>query len=97
MARYAMLKRKKVIDIVDAEVVPDWPDTSTGIPIIAIECDETVERGMIYNRNDGTFAFPAPVEPEAAEPSQLDRIEAKIQVNEDLQAFYDEVMQEVGL
>ena len=39
-------------------------------------------------------AIPKPLDPP---PSQLDRIEAKIQVNEDLQAFYDEIVQEVGL
>ena len=37
---------------------------------------------------------PEPVEPE---PTQLDRIEAKLQVNEDLQNFYDEIVKEVGL
>lgn len=37
---------------------------------------------------------PEPVDPE---PTQLDRIEAKLQVNEDLQNFYDEIVKEVGL
>ena len=37
---------------------------------------------------------PEPVEPQ---PTQLDRIEAKLQTNEDLQNFYDEIVEEVGL
>ena len=51
---------------------------------------------MIYDDVTGKFSFPVPMEIEVV-PTQLDRIEAKIQTNEDLQAFYDDVMKEVGL
>lgn len=50
--------------------------------------------GERYENGVWVKVEPEPVEPE---PSQLDRIEAKIQVNEDLQAFYDEIVEEVGL
>ena len=41
--------------------------------------------------------IPETTEPSEPEPTQLDRIEAKIQTNEDLQSFYDEIVKEVGL
>lgn len=43
---------------------------------------------------------PEPVEPEPTpDPvmEKLDSIEAKIQTNEDLQTFYDDIVKEVGL
>lgn len=43
---------------------------------------------------------PEPVEPEpTSDPvmEKLDSIEAKIQTNEDLQTFYDDIVKEVGL
>lgn len=67
-----------------------------GVPYI----EETVYRVF----NDGTkevgctACYPKPSdEPVEPELTQLDRIEAKIQTNEDLQTFYDDIVREVGL
>ena len=78
--------------------------------MILIETKEIEENGFIYivetyrsdkTGRESTVKYPkpseVPAEPVEPEPSQLDRIEAKIQVNEDLQAFYDEIVEEVGL
>lgn len=78
--------------------------------MILIETKEIEENGSVYivevyrsdkTGRESTVKYPkpseVPAEPVEPEPSQLDRIEAKIQVNEDLQAFYDEIVEEVGL
>ena len=96
MNLYAMLKNNRVIDVISSEEKPQWPVTNSGVPIVAIVCEDSVEIGMIYDDVTGKFSFPVPMEIEVV-PTQLDRIEAKIQTNEDLQAFYDDVMKEVGL
>ena len=96
MNLYAMLKNNKVIDVIFSEEKPQWPVTNSGVPIVAIACEGSVEIGMIYDDEAEKFSFPVPVKTEAI-PTQLDRIEEKIQTNEDLQTFYDDVMKEVGL
>ena len=70
--RYAMILKNKVIDIKMSDIVPCYPPDEQGNPVIAIECDETIELGMIYNEETGEFTEYIP--PELV-PSQLDRIE----------------------
>ncbi len=75
---YAMLCQNRVIEILTGcEEAPAWPPTPEGYPITAVECDETIQRGMIYNPETGEFSeyIPEPVEPAIPEPTQLDNIE----------------------
>ena len=86
MKNYAMVCNNCVTDILlNQEVKPEWPPVSTGDPMIAVPCDDTVKPGMEYNHETGGFSYPVPVEPEEPEetlkePSQLDRIEEKLNV-----------------
>lgn len=73
---YAMILNKRVIAILPySEEVPYYPPDIKGNPVTAIECDETVEIGMIYNEETGEFAEYIPPMPI---PSQLDRIEEQV-------------------
>ena len=77
MAKYAMINKKKVIDVINSDYVPKYPPTSDGTEVTAVECDETVEIGMIYDSDTGEFSYPEPEkipEPEP-QPTQLDNIE----------------------
>lgn len=70
-----------VIDVIDSITVPTWPNTSDGLNIIAIECDDTVTIGDIYNDVSKTFSkpvlpapvtlTPVPTQPTNAELAQL--------------------------
>lgn len=75
MARYAMINKKKVIDVINYNSIPKYPPTSDGTEVTAVECDETVEIGMIYDSKTGTFSYPEPVPEPEQEPTQLDNIE----------------------
>ena len=70
--KYAMILKNRVIDIVESEIIPHYPPDTRGNPVIAIECEDTVILGMIYNEETGEFTEYIP--PMIA-PSQLDRIE----------------------
>ncbi len=73
--RYAMVLKNRVIDIKTSDIVPCYPPDEQGNPVTAIECDDNVILGMIYNEETGEFTEyipPAPV------PTQLDRIEEQI-------------------
>ena len=104
---YAMICNNRIIEIVhNRDVAPVWPPDANGNPVTAVECPEEATRSWLYNAETGEVFEPVFVEPEepiepeepvTPEPTQLDRIEAKIQINEDLQAFYDEIVEEVGL
>lgn len=74
---YAMTINDRVIDVLpDCESKPEWPPDDSGNQVIAIECDDTVERGMIYNRDNSKFECITVVEmPEESLPTQLDNIE----------------------
>lgn len=61
MKRYAMVLIGRVVGIVDSYEVPCWPPDTEGNPIVAIECDETVEAGMYYR--NGSFTNNAPPPP----------------------------------
>lgn len=69
---YAMILLDRVIDIVKSNNPPNYPPDAMGNPVTAIECDDSVILGMIYNEETGEFTEYIP--PMIA-PSQLDRIE----------------------
>lgn len=76
---YAMICNNRVVEVLlDQNTKPKWPPTVYGEQIIAVECDNTVERGMMYNPEAGTFAFPYT---EANEPIIEDE---EVSVNERL-------------
>lgn len=64
MNNYAMICKNRVIEIlIDQEVSPVWPPTPEGFQITVVECDDTVERGMIYDPETNTFSEYIPPEP----------------------------------
>lgn len=68
--RYAMVLKNRVIGIEkDQESTPKWPPDNKGNKIIAVECDDTIEIGMIYNPETSEFSryVPIPYTPTAAE------------------------------
>ena len=75
---YAMILNKKVIDIVYANTVPEYPPTPDGDMIEAVEIgeNEKVSLGMIYE--NGVFSGDYQQKEEKAEPTQLDKIEANL-------------------
>lgn len=75
---YAMINEYRVIDIVNAETAPSWPPNQIGNPVIAVECNESVEVGMIYNPTTKEFSEYSPT----YIPTQADRIEEKTKNNE---------------
>lgn len=59
--RYAMVLKNKVIGILENQTeAPFWPPDNKGNAVIAIECDETVKIGMIYDANTGAFSVYKP-------------------------------------
>lgn len=62
--------------------------------------EKTYSNGTVVNEavNNEEKEIKIPTEPEP-DPvmEKLDSIEAKIQINEDLQTFYDDIVKEVGL
>lgn len=63
MSKYAMICNNTVIEVLENAITPPvWPPDNDGNPVIAIECDDTVERGMIRNPEDNTYQFVEPVE-----------------------------------
>lgn len=98
---YAMILQNRVIDVLkDRETEPYYPPDPVGNPVTAILCDDTVERGMIYDPETGTFSEyipPEPEQPEEPEPTQLDRIEEQqLTIMEALADQYEE-QQEANL
>lgn len=73
-----MVLLNRVIDIKTSDIVPYYPPDAQGNPVTTIECDETVELGMIYNEETGEFTEYIPPTPV---PSQLDRIEELLNKN----------------
>lgn len=69
---YAMILQNRVIDVLlNQEKEPHWPPTPEGTPVITVECDESVERGMMYDAETGTFLEYIPPEPETPELTPL--------------------------
>lgn len=68
MRNYAMIINGKVIDIVrGVEEAPEWPPDRKGNPVTAIECDESVMIGMLYDGNtftENVSPAPKPLDPE---------------------------------
>ena len=79
MKTYAMILQNRVIDVLkDRETEPYYPPDPLGNPVTAIPCGDTVELGMTYDAETGTFSEYIPSEPEPTpepQPTQLDRIE----------------------
>lgn len=82
MSNYAMILQNRVIDVLQNQFdKPYYPPDPSGNPVIAIQCDDTVELGMMYNSETNTFSEYIPPEPEPIPeptPTQLDRIETSL-------------------
>lgn len=75
MIRYAMVLLTRVIDIVTSDTIPSYPPDQHGNPVTAVQCDENITVGMIYNAETGEFTELPELEPIPKEPTQADRIE----------------------
>lgn len=92
--KYAMILKGRVIDVIINEVPPKFPPDIEGNTITAVKCDDSVVCGMTYTKETNEFRHHIyPV----AKPSGLARIQTAVQASEDLQAFYDDIVKEVGL
>ncbi|WP_352400155.1 hypothetical protein [Anaerotignum sp.] len=84
---FAMVIENNVIDVVkNVDKAPDYPPDMIGRPVIALECDETVKIGMIYN--NGEFIEPEPTPPKPYQPTEGELLLMKSQaaVYEEMQA-----------
>lgn len=77
MKKYAMILLNRVIGVLEAEAIPAWPPNPQGNLVTAVECDDTIELGMIYNPDTNTFSDYIPP---AYIPTQLDRIEEQLKL-----------------
>ena len=78
---YAMILRNRVIEILYEQTTePHWPPGPAGNPVTAVLCDDTVERGMVYDAETGEFKWPEPAKPVEPEFTQLDRIESTLAI-----------------
>lgn len=77
--KYAMILLNKVIGVVESDTPPTWGADPQGNPVTAVEYDETIKLGMVYNANTGEFSEYIP--PERV-PTQSDRIEEMVKTNE---------------
>lgn len=75
---YAMILLNNVIGVLESDTPPSWPPDPQGNPVTAVECDESVELGMVYNPETGEFSEYIPA---AYVPSQLDKIEEQVYGN----------------
>lgn len=82
MAKYAMVNKKNVIDVINSDYVPKYPPTSDGTEVTAVECDETVEIGMIYDSDTGEFYYLEPLPVPEPEPKQPTNQEIMDKLNE---------------
>lgn len=59
---YAIIinKLNSVADVIEAETMPVYPRTSSGLTFYAVPCDENVKINMLYNKNTGEFSEPEP-------------------------------------
>lgn len=72
---FAMVLKNKVINIVNSDTIPNYPPDQHGNTVTAVQCDESVTVGMIYNAETGEFTEPPEPTPIPKTPTQLDRIE----------------------
>ena len=77
--RYAMVLLNNVIGIKEADNPPSFPPDPQGNPVTAIECDESVVLGMVYDPETGEFSEYVPP---ADVPTQADRIEERLKEQE---------------
>ena len=75
---YAMILLNNVIGVLESDTPPSWPPDPQGNPVTTVECDESVELGMVYDPETGEFSeyIPAPYI-----PTQLDKIEEQVYSN----------------
>lgn len=71
MKKYAMILLNKVINIIESETIPSYPPDHYGNLVDAVECDDTVTLGMIYNNDTDTFSQYLPI----IVPEQLTNVE----------------------
>jgi hypothetical protein len=76
-----MILKNRVIDVLEnCESKPNWPPDKEGNPVIAVICDEKVERGFMYDPSTGAIkdpnAKPEPTQMDTIEESQLVIMEA---------------------
>lgn len=93
MSTYAMICENRVIEVLyGLEVAPEWPPNLSGNPVTAVECDDNVQRGWIYNPETGEIIEPVFSEPEELpEPSKFDTIEeSQLTIMEALADQYEE-------
>ena len=76
--RYAMVLLDRVIGVLESDTPPSWPPDPQGNPVTAVECGEDIELGMIYDTESGTFSEYIPP---AYIPTQLDRIESRLNLS----------------
>ena len=74
---YAMILLNNVIGVLESDTLPSWPPDPQGNLVTAVECDDTIELGMIYNPDTNTFSDYIPP---AYIPTQLDRIEEQLKL-----------------
>ena len=72
---YAMVLKTRVIDLITADTAPVYPPDQHGNLVTAVQCDDSVRVGMIYNAETGEFTEPPEPTPIPKTPTQLDRIE----------------------
>ncbi len=75
---YAMILLNNVIGVLESDTPPSWPPNPQGNPVTAVECGEDIELGMIYDTESGTFSEYIPP---AYIPTQLDRIESRLNLS----------------
>ena len=75
---YAMILLNNVIGVLESDTPPSWPPDPHGNPVTAVECGEDIELGMIYDTESGTFSEYIPP---AYIPTQLDRIESRLNLS----------------
>ena len=75
---YAMILLNNVIGVLESDTPPSWPPDPQGNPVTAVECGEDIELGMIYDAESGTFSEYIPP---AYMPTQLDRIESRLNLS----------------
>lgn len=77
---YAMILLNNVIGVLESDTLPSWPPDPQGNPVTTVECDESVELGMVYDPETGEFSEYIPP---AYIPTQLDKIEEQVYSNND--------------
>lgn len=68
MFTFAMVCNNQVIEVLyNQEKEPNWPPDPNGNLVVAILCDNSIERGMSYSQETNEFFWPVYTEPEEPE------------------------------